>query len=66
MTRPFENAAMCCRSIKTRALHHHALPAQAQTGALGIADLLVVVMLADAAQNAMGSEYKSVTVSCWC
>lgn len=32
-----------------------------QTGALGIADLLVVVLIADAAQNAMGSEYKSVT-----
>jgi len=32
-----------------------------QTGALGIADLLVVVLIADAAQNAMGSEYRSVT-----
>jgi uncharacterized membrane protein YcaP (DUF421 family) len=30
-------------------------------GALGIADLLVVVLVADAAQNAMASEYKSVT-----
>ena len=30
-------------------------------GALGISDLLVVVLIADAAQNAMGSEYKSVT-----
>ena len=30
-------------------------------GALGIADLLVVVLIADAAQNAMASEYKSVT-----
>jgi uncharacterized membrane protein YcaP (DUF421 family) len=32
-----------------------------QTGAVGIADLLVVVLIADAAQNAMGSEYRSVT-----
>lgn len=30
-------------------------------GALGIADLLVVVLIADAAQNAMASEYKSIT-----
>ena len=30
-------------------------------GALGIADLLVVVLVADAAQNAMASEYKSIT-----
>lgn len=30
-------------------------------GAIGISDLLVVVLIADAAQNAMGSEYKSVT-----
>jgi uncharacterized membrane protein YcaP (DUF421 family) len=30
-------------------------------GALGISDLLVVVLIADAAQNAMGSEYRSVT-----
>ncbi|MDQ3009775.1 MAG: DUF421 domain-containing protein [Acidobacteriota bacterium] len=30
-------------------------------GALGIADLLMVVLVADAAQNAMASEYKSVT-----
>lgn len=29
-------------------------------GALGIADLLVVVLIADAAQNAMSAEYKSV------
>ena len=29
--------------------------------ALSVADLLVVVLIADAAQNAMGSEYKSVT-----
>lgn len=32
-----------------------------QTGALGIADLLVIVLIADAAQNALGSEYQSVT-----
>lgn len=32
-----------------------------QAGALGISDLLVVVLIADAAQNAMSSEYKSVT-----
>lgn len=32
-----------------------------QTGAIGIADLLLVVLIADAAQNAMGSEYSSVT-----
>lgn len=30
-------------------------------GAIGISDLLVVVLIADAAQNAMGAEYKSVT-----
>lgn len=28
---------------------------------IGIADLLVVVLIADAAQNAMASEYKSIT-----
>ena len=32
-----------------------------QTGVIGIADLLVVVLIADAAQNAMASEYRSVT-----
>lgn len=32
-----------------------------EAGALGISDLLVVVLIADAAQNAMGSEYKSLT-----
>ncbi len=32
-----------------------------QTGEVGIADLLVIVLIADAAQNAMGSEYRSVT-----
>ncbi len=32
-----------------------------QTGVIGTADLLVVVLVADAAQNAMASEYKSVT-----
>lgn len=31
-----------------------------QTGIIGVADLLVVVLIADAAQNAMGSEYQSV------
>ena len=30
-------------------------------GELGIADLLVLVIIADASQNAMGSEYKSVS-----
>jgi uncharacterized membrane protein YcaP (DUF421 family) len=32
-----------------------------EAGSIGIADLLVVVLIADAAQNALGSEYKSVT-----
>lgn len=32
-----------------------------QTGVIGIADLLVIVLIADAAQNAMASEYKSIT-----
>jgi uncharacterized membrane protein YcaP (DUF421 family) len=32
-----------------------------EAGALGISDLLVVVLVADAAQNAMASEYKSIT-----
>lgn len=30
-------------------------------GAIGISDLLVVVLIADAAQNAMAGEYKSIT-----
>lgn len=30
-------------------------------GTIGIADLLVVVLIADAAQNAMGSKYESIT-----
>jgi uncharacterized membrane protein YcaP (DUF421 family) len=30
-------------------------------GAIGISDLLVIVIIADAAQNAMSAEYKSVT-----
>ena len=30
-------------------------------GAIGISDLLVVVLIADAAQNALGCEYRSVT-----
>lgn len=32
-----------------------------QTGSLGPADLLVLLMIADAAQNGMADEYKSVT-----
>ena len=32
-----------------------------QTGAVGIADLLVIVLIADASQNALGREYSSVT-----
>jgi uncharacterized membrane protein YcaP (DUF421 family) len=32
-----------------------------EAGALGISDLLVVVLIADAAQNAMAGEYKSIT-----
>jgi len=32
-----------------------------QSGALGMTDLLVVVLLADAAQNAMADDYRSVT-----
>ena len=32
-----------------------------EAGAIGIADLLVVVLIADAAQNAMGSKYESIT-----
>ena len=32
-----------------------------QAGAIGISDLLVVVLIADAVQNAMGSDYKSIT-----
>lgn len=32
-----------------------------QSGVIGIADLLVIVLIADAAQNAMASEYKSIT-----
>jgi uncharacterized membrane protein YcaP (DUF421 family) len=32
-----------------------------EIGAIGIADLLVVVLVADAAQNAMASDYKSIT-----
>ena len=32
-----------------------------QFGQLGIADLLVIVLIADAAQNAMAHEYRSVT-----
>lgn len=32
-----------------------------EAGAIGISDLIVVVLIADAAQNAMASEYKSIT-----
>ena len=32
-----------------------------QSGVIGIADLLVIVLVADAAQNAMANEYKSIT-----
>ena len=32
-----------------------------QSGVIGIADLLVIVLIADAAQNAMAQEYKSIT-----
>jgi len=32
-----------------------------EAGAIGLADLLVVVLIADAAQNAMGSKYESIT-----
>lgn len=32
-----------------------------EAGAVGISDLLVVVLIADAAQNAMASDYKSIT-----
>ena len=32
-----------------------------QTGVIGIADLLVVVLIADAAQNAMARDYESIT-----
>jgi uncharacterized membrane protein YcaP (DUF421 family) len=31
------------------------------TGSIGLADILVVVLVADAAQNAMGGEYKTIT-----
>ncbi|MDX6612118.1 MAG: hypothetical protein QOD75_1304 [Blastocatellia bacterium] len=32
-----------------------------EAGGLGIADVLVIVIIADAAQNAMSSDYKSIT-----
>ena len=32
-----------------------------EAGALGISDLLVIVLIADAAQNAMGGQYNSLT-----
>lgn len=32
-----------------------------EAGGLGIADILVIVLIADASQNAMASEYKSIT-----
>jgi len=34
---------------------------QRDIGAVGVADILLLVLIADAAQNAMGGEYKSVT-----
>lgn len=37
------------------------LIARRQTGSLGTADLLVIVVIADAAQNGFGKEYTSVT-----
>jgi len=35
--------------------------ARRQSGSFGTADLLVIVLIADAAQNALGKEYQSVT-----
>jgi uncharacterized membrane protein YcaP (DUF421 family) len=35
--------------------------ARRQFGQLGIADLLVIVLIADASQNAMAKEYRSIT-----
>ncbi len=35
--------------------------ARRQSGRVGTADLLVIVLIADAAQNALGKEYQSVT-----
>ena len=32
-----------------------------RVGAIGMADILILVIIADAAQNAMSGEYKSVT-----
>lgn len=32
-----------------------------ESGAIGLSDVLVIVLIADAAQNAMASEYKSIT-----
>lgn len=32
-----------------------------EAGSLGVTDLLVIVLIADAAQNAMGDEYQSIT-----
>lgn len=32
-----------------------------EAGTIGISDLLIVVLIADAAQNAMANEYKSIT-----
>jgi uncharacterized membrane protein YcaP (DUF421 family) len=37
------------------------LVARRQSGRFGTADLLVIVLIADAAQNALGKEYQSVT-----
>jgi|UPI0004B3725F hypothetical protein len=33
---------------------------QRQSGVIGIADLLVIILIADAAQNTMANEYKSL------
>ena len=42
-------------------LHSFAHTARRGAGTIGISDLLVIVLIADAAQNAMASEYKSIT-----
>jgi hypothetical protein len=35
-----------------------------QAGAIGVSDLVAVVLIADAAQNAMAAEYRSVPKAC--
>lgn len=37
------------------------LVSKRETGAVGMADLLMIVLIADAAQNAMSSDYRSIT-----